>query len=209
MNKNPDERTTEERLQDMIDAQAKRQKQKVEEAPGQENQNQAEPEESTGSETSDEEKKADAPAADAAKTTEEDEELQTRYLRLAADFQNYKKRVEKEKGDIYAFANEKIVTELLDVIDNFERAIAHSETCSDKNMLEGMEMILKQFMGVLEKSGLQEIEAEGLDFDPNFHHAVLSEANPAFESGKVIGVLQKGYLLNNRVIRPSMVRVAQ
>ena len=145
----------------------------------------------------------------ASEIKEEDEELQTRYLRLAADFQNYKRRVEKEKNDIFAFANEKIVTELLDVIDNFERALLHKEGCADKSMLEGMEMILKQFKGVLEKSGLQEIEAEGAEFDPNFHHAVLTEESSQMESGKITGVLQKGYTLNGRVIRPSMVKVAQ
>jgi molecular chaperone GrpE len=140
-------------------------------------------------------------------TTKDEEELNTRYLRLAADFQNYKRRVEKEKGDIYAYANEKIVIELLDVIDNFERALEHSN--ENESFSEGMNMIFKQFKGVLEKSGVEELNALGEDFDPNFHHAVLTENSVEYESGKVTQVLQKGYLLNKKVIRPAMVKVAE
>ena len=140
-------------------------------------------------------------------STKEEEELNARYLRLAADFQNYKRRVEKEKGDIYAYANEKIVVELLDVIDNFERALEHG--AENESFSEGMNMIFKQFKGVLEKSGVEEMNALGEDFDPNFHHAVLTENSVEYESGKVTQVLQKGYLLNKRVIRPAMVKVAE
>ncbi|MDF2655000.1 MAG: grpE [Bacillota bacterium] len=138
----------------------------------------------------------------------EDEELNTRYLRLAADFQNFRKRVEKEKSDIYAYANEKIVVDLLDVIDNFERALEHSEGSSD-SFSEGMNMIFKQFKGVLEKSGVEEMTPEGEPFDPNFHHAVIMESSGEHESGNVTQVLQKGYLLNKKVIRPAMVKVAE
>lgn len=138
----------------------------------------------------------------------EEEELNSKYLRLAADFQNYKRRVEKEKSDIYAYANEKIVVELLDVIDNFERALDHSNASSE-SFAEGMSMIFKQFKGVLEKSGVEEIISTGEQFDPNFHHAVLTENSVEYESGKVTQVLQKGYLLNKKVIRPAMVKVAE
>lgn len=140
-----------------------------------------------------------------AENTEEDEALNTKYLRLMADFQNYKRRAEKEKGDIYAYANEKIVVELLDVLDNFERALQHE--VADESFAEGMRMIFKQLTDVLEKSGLEEIKAQGEEFDPNFHNAVMTEDNPDYESGKVTAVLQKGYLLNKKVIRPSMVKV--
>ena len=136
----------------------------------------------------------------------EEEALNTKYLRLMADFQNYKRRTEKEKNDIYAFANEKIVSELLNVIDNFERALDAGD--SGDSFVEGMNLIFKQLQGVLEKAGVVEIEALGQDFDPNFHHAVLTEDSAEYESGKVTGVLQKGSLLNNKVIRPSMVKVA-
>ena len=103
----------------------------------------------------------------------EKEESDARYLRLMADFQNYKKRVEKEKKDLYSYANEKIIIELLSVLDNFERAL-EQETEGD-GFKEGMEMIFKQLGDVLEKSGLAEIAALGEDFDPNFHNAVMTE----------------------------------
>jgi len=139
--------------------------------------------------------------------SKEEEDLNNKFLRLAADFQNYKKRVEKEKSDIYAYANEKIVVELLDVIDNFERALGH--TSESESFAEGMTMIFRQLKGVLEKSGVEEINALGEAFDPNFHHAVLTGNSEEHESGKVIKVLQKGYLLNKKVIRPAMVEVAE
>lgn len=141
---------------------------------------------------------------EAAKEPEEDEN--SRYMRLMADFQNYKKRVEKEKSDIYSYANEKIATELLAVLDNFERALEHDG--EDKSFKEGMEMIFKQLFDVLEKAGMEEIPALGEEFDPNFHNAVMNEETDEYESGKVSGVMQKGYTLNGKVIRPSMVKVA-
>ena len=93
----------------------------------------------------------------------------------------------------------------MEVIDNFERALDHEST--DKAYAEGMELILKQLIEVLKKSGIEEIKTLGEEFDPNFHNAVMMEDNPDFESGKVTEVLQKGYTLNSKVIRPSMVKV--
>ena len=143
---------------------------------------------------------AEAPAEDP-----EEEAWSMKYMRLMADFQNYKKRTEKEKTDIYAYANEKLITELLNVLDNFERALAHES--ADESYVEGMNMIFKQFAGVLEKAGLEEIKALGEDFNPMFHNAVMMEDNDAYESGKVTNVMQKGYMLNKKVIRPAMVMV--
>lgn len=140
----------------------------------------------------------------AKKASEEDSD--TRYVRLMADFQNYKKRVEKEKKDLYSYANEKLVTELLDVLDNFERAL--DQEGQGDSFKEGMEMIFKQLSDVLKKSGLAEIPALGEEFDPNFHNAVMNEETDEYESGTVSGVMQKGYTLNGKVIRPSMVKVA-
>lgn len=136
---------------------------------------------------------------------EKEEDADTRYMRLMADFQNYKKRVEKEKKDLYSYANEQLITELLEVLDNFERAL--EQEVETEGFKEGMEMIFKQMTGVLEKSGLKEIPALGEEFDPNFHNAVMTEETDAYESGKVSGVMQKGYTLNGKVIRPSMVKV--
>ncbi len=135
------------------------------------------------------------------------EDFNTKYLRLMADFQNYKRRTENEKSDIYARANERIVTDLLVVMDNFERAL-EQDTGETDGFKAGMELIFKQFKEVLEKEGLEEIEALGTDFDPNFHSAVLMEDTEEFESGKVSCVLQKGYKLKGKVIRPAAVKVA-
>ncbi|HZK02745.1 MAG TPA: nucleotide exchange factor GrpE, partial [Anaerovoracaceae bacterium] len=95
----------------------------------------------------------------------------------------------------------------LNVIDNFDRALAVDTV--DTGLKEGMEMILKQLVGVLEKSGLEEIEAKDCEFDPNYHHAVQTEANDSYSNGQITKVLQKGYMLNKKVIRPSMVIVAE
>ena len=148
-------------------------------------------------------------AGETAEDGGEKEDGDAKYLRLAADFQNFRRRVEKEKSDIYAYANEKIALDIIDVMDNFERALQHSEECADKQFVEGIGKIYKQLKSVLDKNNIVEIKAEGEDFDPNFHNAVTSEENSDFESGKVIQALQKGYTLNDKVIRPSMVRVAQ
>lgn len=137
------------------------------------------------------------------------EDGDARYMRLAADFQNYKRRTEKEKSDIYQFANEKIALDIIEVMDNFERALSHSEESSDQKFAEGVSMIYKQLKGVLDKNNIIEIKAEGEAFDANFHNAVMTEENPDFESGIVIQAMQKGYTLNGKVIRPSMVKVSQ
>ena len=137
---------------------------------------------------------------------EEQECESERYMRLMADFQNYKRRSEKERSDIYSFANEKIVSELLAVADNFERALASVD--KNESFVKGMEMIFNQLIGVMTKAGVEEIKALGEDFDPNFHNAVMAEESSEYESGKVTEVLQKGYILNGKVIRPSMVKVA-
>ena len=152
-------------------------------------------------------------AAEQAKAAEEkkepEEDNDARYMRLAADFQNYKRRVEKEKSDIYQYANEKIALDIIEVMDNFERALAHSAECADKQFAEGVNMIYKQLKTVLDKNNIIAIEDEGHEFDPNFHNAVMVEENPDYESGIVIQAMQKGYTLNGKVIRPSMVKVAQ
>lgn len=166
-------------------------------------------EETAETETEPEEKKEEA--SDNKKESETEKqlaEMNAKYVRLMADFQNQKKRFEKEKADIYQFANEDIVKSLLEVIDNFERALDASQDDGSK-FREGMEMIFKQLMGALEKAGVSEIKALGEEFDPNFHNAVMMEETDEFESNKVSGVMQKGYTLNSKVIRPSMVKVAQ
>lgn len=131
-------------------------------------------------------------------------EANEKFMRLAADFQNYKRRTENERKDIAAFANERIVKELLNVIDSFERALETTK-CDDENFRSGVELIYKQLMTVMKNFGVEVISTEG-EFDPNFHNAVMSEEGE--EAGKILMVMQKGYTLNGRVVRPSMVKVS-
>lgn len=130
----------------------------------------------------------------------------SKYLRLLAEFQNFKKRTEKEKSDTYAYANEGLIKELLGIVDNFERALENE--CADPKYAEGMANIFKLLWGILQKSGLEEIKSLGEEFDPNVHAAVATEDSEEYESGKVSLVLQKGYKLNGKVIRAAMVKVA-
>ncbi|NLW41385.1 MAG: nucleotide exchange factor GrpE [Tissierellia bacterium] len=135
------------------------------------------------------------------------EELTNQLLRLQADFVNYKNRVEKEKDRIYSNATEELITELLPVLDNFERAL---ESVEEKDgFYEGVKMIYAQILKVLNDKGLEEIDCLGKEFDPNYHHAVFAEDVEGKEEGTILEVLQKGYLLNDKVIRPSMVKVAK
>ena len=163
-------------------------------------------EEETAKEPEKEEEKDESKEADP--KDKKIEELNAKYMRLMADFQNQKKRFDKEKADIYQYANEKIVKNLLEVLDNFERALEATKD-ADPSLHDGMELIFKQLMTALENAGVAEIKALGEEFDPNFHNAVMMEETDEYESNKVSGVMQKGYTLNSRVIRPSMVKVAQ
>ena len=171
--------------------------------------------------TPEDEVKKEAGSAEATETPEEDnapeaenteekaDDGNEKYVRLMAEFQNYKKRVAKEKNDIREYATEKLVMELLPVLDNFERALAASAEDDPAGYAKGMELIFTQMVTELQKSGLAEVEAEGQDFDPTKHNAVMTEENEELESGKVSKVLQKGYALNDKVIRPSMVAVTK
>ena len=162
------------------------------------------------------EEKAEGEAAgeeekeDEAKKTEEEakkaEEAESeRYMRLMAEFQNFKKRVAKEKSDIHAYANEKIVGDLLPVLDNFERAL-DTET-EDEGYAKGMQLIFEQLKTALGNAGLEEIKAMDEVFDPNVHNAVMTETIEEKEDGTITKVLQKGYKLKDKVVRPSMVAV--
>ena len=135
-----------------------------------------------------------------------EEQESERYMRLMAEFQNFKRRAAKEKSDIHAFANERIVGDLLPVLDNFERAL-ETETDDIEAYSKGMQLIFEQLKTALEKAGLKEIDALGLDFDPNVHNAVMTDNTEEYENDKISKVLQKGYKLNDKVIRPSMVAV--
>ena len=122
-----------------------------------------------------EEAQSEQPAEEQPAETADGEQdaMTAKYMRLMADFQNFKKRTAKEKQDIYSFGNEKLIVSMLEVLDNFDRAIDQGST--DTKFAQGMDMIYEQFMGVLKKYGLSEINALGADFDPNFHSAVMME----------------------------------
>ncbi|WP_418896083.1 nucleotide exchange factor GrpE [Terrisporobacter hibernicus] len=135
------------------------------------------------------------------------EEKEDKYLRLQAEYSNYMRRTQEEKQTIGIFANEKIITELIPVIDSMERAM---DACADKenDMYKGIELVHKQLIDCLEKFEVEEIRALNEDFDPNLHLAVMQESVEGVEPNKVVMVLQKGYKLNTKVIRPTMVKVS-
>ena len=164
----------------------------------------AEAEAESANETAEDHAEADAEAE--AKAAEEKES--ERFMRLMAEFQNFKRRAAREKSDIHAYANEKIVGELLPVLDNFERAL-QTEGGDLESYAKGMELIFTQLKTALEHAGLAEIPALGEEFDPNVHNAVMTEQSEEHEDGKISKVLQKGYKLNDKVIRPSMVAVVR
>lgn len=136
------------------------------------------------------------------------EEMNTKLLRLQADFVNYRKRTDKEKEGLIDYGIETIVCELLPILDNFERAL-ESEKDKDNGFYKGIEMIRHQLLELLKNNGIEEIDALNAQFDPNYHHAVLMEEVEDVDEGTIVGVLQKGYKFKEKVIRPSMVRVAQ
>ena len=170
-----------------------------------------EAEEKAEGETAEEAEKEEASMEDEAKKAEEEakkaEEAESeRYMRLMAEFQNFKRRVAREKSDIHAYANEKIVGDLLPVLDNFERAL-DTEGGDLEAYAKGMQLIFEQLKKALENAGLEEIKAMDETFDPNVHNAVMTESLEDKEDGTVTNVLQKGYKLKDKVIRPSMVAV--
>ncbi len=136
---------------------------------------------------------------------EEIEELETSLKKVMADFDNYKKRMIKDKKRIRQLANESLVLDLLEVLDDFERAL-RSEEEMDK---DGIEMIFNKFVKTLENHGLEKIDAEGEEFDPMYHECVQSEKDDDVEKDQIIEVYQEGYKLNDEVIRPSKVKVAK
>ena len=129
-------------------------------------------------------------------------------LRLNAEYANFRRRTAEEKATIGLYANEKVFNELIPVIDNMERAL---EACEDKEspLFVGVDMVYKQLLDALKSSGLESIDAElGQEFDPNLHMAVMQEASDEYEPGKILMVLQKGYKLDKKVLRASMVKVS-
>jgi molecular chaperone GrpE len=130
-----------------------------------------------------------------------------KYLRLYAEFDNFRKRTVKEKTEMYTNATADTVSELLPVLDSFERAALAD--CTDETYKKGVVMLFEQFKNTFAKIGIEEINALGEDFDPNFHNAIKNIETDEYESGKVCQVFQKGYKLKDKLIRPAMVAVVE
>nr|WP_231877218.1 nucleotide exchange factor GrpE [Bhargavaea cecembensis] len=143
-----------------------------------------------------------------AELEEELDQKEDRYLRLLSDFENYKRRSAADMQASEKYRSQRLMLELLPVLDNFGRAFDAEVKSEDALALKkGMEMIYQSFKSAMEKEGLEEIEAEGKEFDPNFHHAVMQGQDDSKPSNTVLEELQKGYMLKDRILRPSMVKV--
>jgi len=133
-----------------------------------------------------------------------------RFLRVSAEFENYKKRAQREVDDFRKYANEAIIKELLTVVDNLERAVeSSSDKCENGQLLEGVDLTLKEILKVFEKFSVKPIEALEHEFDPAVHQAVLQEASETHAENMVIREFQKGYTIHDRLLRPAMVVVSK
>ena len=137
----------------------------------------------------------------------QEEDFRDRYLRTLADFENFRKRSEREKEDFRRYALVGVIRDLLPVIDNFDRALEHAEEGDEFH--KGVALIYKQLFDVLQRHGLKTISESGVRFDPNIHEAVVREEDPSVPSHTVVAILQKGYFLHDRLLRPAMVGVAK
>lgn len=174
---------------------------------------QAEPAQDAGdAPVADEEKAAEDAASTDAKIAEAAvADMKQRYMRLQADFANFKKRTAGEKLQISEVVKMEVLQNVLPVVDNFERALQVPQdklTDELKSFVDGYEMIYKQLMTVLEKEGVVKIDAVGKPFDPNYHQAVMRVASDEYDNDVVVEVLQEGYLLGDKTLRPAMVKVA-
>lgn len=135
--------------------------------------------------------------------------MEERLLRSQADFENYRRRVQREKEELTQYANQKLLLNLLPVLDNLERALATPAMEGDEKLRQGVDLTARSFRDTLAKEGVTAIEALGQHFDPNLHEAVMTEESDEHEDGQIIFEFLKGYRLGDRVIRPSMVKVCK
>ena len=142
------------------------------------------------------------------KLEEELKQSEDKYLRLYAEFENFKRRKNKEIETNNVYKSQKVITEILPSLDNLERALqVESDNEEIKSLLKGVEMVYEGLLNVLKTEGVELIETENAQFDPNYHHAVMQEEDSEKESGAILDTFQKGYKLKDRVIRPAMVKV--
>lgn len=162
-----------------------------------------------------EQPETDLPVEEEAETVDEVEKLreqldaeQNKYLRLLADYDNFKRRTQKDKELANKFRSQSLLADILPVLDNFERAMSvPTKSEESASLLKGIEMVQKSLLEAVNREGLEEIKAIGEQFDPNFHQAVMQEKDDSAEPGEVLQELQKGYILKDRVLRPAMVKV--
>lgn len=139
-------------------------------------------------------------------------ETYDRLLRMSAEFENYKKRVQRQMEGHKKYANEELIKDLLPVVDNLERALnaaGEKQSETDANMAEGIEITLNEILKTLKKHNVEPVEAMGKPFDPTYHEAVMQEESDEYPENTVMGEMQKGYLLHDRLIRPAMVVVSK
>jgi molecular chaperone GrpE len=139
----------------------------------------------------------------------EKDALQDRLLRTAADFDNYRKRVERDRRDQADAMSADALADLIPIIDDLERALQAPTTGDLDSLRKGVELIHRQMLELLRKRGVKPIKAVGADFDPRFHESVISESSPDHREGEVIEELRRGYTLGDRLLRPAMVKVAK
>ena len=149
-------------------------------------------------------KKDQAPTAES--VDQELRDVRDRYLRTLADFENYRKRADREKADFFKYALAATIKDLLPVLDNFDRALEHAEEGDEFH--KGVLLICKQLFDVLQRHGVKPIDESGVHFDPNIHEAVVTEEDPSLPAHTVVAILQKGYYLHDRLLRPALVKVA-
>ena len=160
-------------------------------------------------EVSAEETEANVDNSDFDKLKEDFDKLNNQYLRLAADFDNYRKRQETERESLLKFGAENALKKLIEVLDNFERGQKALENVDDcQKVKESFGLVHKQVVETLNKLGMEEIKAEGEEFDPNFHEAVMRTPTADYPENVVINELQKGYKMGDKVLRPTLVNVA-
>lgn len=141
----------------------------------------------------------------------EEVDFKAKYYYVAAEMDNYRKRMEREKDNLLKFGNERVLSDLLEVVDNFDRTIEMLKPDQDvkiKNVVTGLDMVKKQFIDALSKHGLTPLDSLGKEFDPNFHEALAQEYAEGTKPNHIIKEFQKGYTLNGRLVRPSKVVVA-
>ncbi|MFK0523613.1 nucleotide exchange factor GrpE [Paenibacillus illinoisensis] len=155
------------------------------------------------------EEMADQGQDELARLKTEVEETQQRFVRAQADFDNFRRRTQKEKEELAKYASMKLVTELVPVIDNFERAMATvPEGTESESFSKGIQMIFRQLETVLNNEGLTAMDTVGQQFNPEFHQAIMQVETDEYEEGTVVEEVQKGYMLKDKVLRPAMVKVS-